>query len=157
MPRYYEADRNTLLSIGLLSASVQSALSKIRMSHRVTVQQKRILANAKSLTEEIRNGKLSKPPQHEHLDLPKPTAAKVRKFAISAWTTSQSQNRNFDDVMENYLQLFDEMQRTGILRQPKQEVAIQAGIFFGKLNQVVVDKLNGLVEEEVPSYTISAR
>lgn len=157
---HYEADRNTLLSIGLLSASIQSVLSKVRFSHTVNEEQKRILRNARNLAQEIREGKLSRPSQDEYLSLPKPTAAKVRKFAIWAWTATPGPRNSFDrfdNMMQQYLELFEDLQQHGALRENREELATQAGVFFGKLNQVVVDKLNGMVvEEESPASTTSS-
>ncbi|MBZ5516858.1 MAG: hypothetical protein LAN62_18810 [Acidobacteriia bacterium] len=157
MHEYYEVDRNSLLAIGLLSSSVHSVLSKLQSTRAATEEQKKILRKAIALAKDVRAGKIAKPTQNENLSLPRPSAAKARKFAIWAWTADhdasgngQNTSTHFDQIMREYLRLFEHIVETGNLTPDKDETSLQAKRFFARLNRVVVDNLNGLVEEEMP-------
>lgn len=157
MPQSLEVDRKSFLAIALLSASVQSILASIEPTRSATEDQKKILKKAIELTKDICAGKIAKPSQDENLSLPSPTAAKARKFAIRAWSSGgQGQNdgqrlaTNFDQIIEGYLQLFQEIQTSGAWRPEQSGTAIEARRFFARLNQVAIDNLNGLSQDVTP-------
>ena len=158
MVRYIELDKDSLLEIGLLSASVHSVLSKLSLSPPATEEQKEILTKALELTKDIRDGKISKPDRNEHFALPRPSAIKARRFAIQAIIGIASSSRNgggpptnLDEIMQNYLELFNGINETGSWTPDKNETVVQARQFFGRLNQIALDIMNGLVDEESPA------
>lgn len=156
MFQIFEADKNALLSVGLLSANVHSVLSKLAKDPRATSEQKRIISSAIQLTNSIKNGKIARPEHDQFLALPTPAAAKARTIAIRAWGSGTLIQQNgddpnsFDQMMEDYLRLFEEIVREGRWKPDREPTARQAKSFFSKLNQVVIDSLNGLVDEETP-------
>jgi hypothetical protein len=161
MARYLEVDRSSLLPIGLLSASIQSVLSQLQRDRTAKKEQQIILQKAIELATDIQNGEIKKPSQGEYMSLPRPEAAKARKFAVRAWMSSlgapangQKSGSEFDGIIGEYLRLFEQVKRTGELSPENDARAAEAKEFFRKLNRVVVGNLNDLPEQRAAAEAL---
>lgn len=139
------------MPIGLLSASIQSVLSQLQRTRAANEEQKRIIKKAIELTTDIQAGEIKRPPREECISLPRPDAAKARRFAVRAWTSllgapgnGQKAPSEFDRIIDGYLKLFQHVYGTGELRPEDDKSAIEARNFFRMLNRTVVGSLNDL-------------